>query len=218
MCNNCSAWLAALICRVRRAGPPLPSPPSATVVLFLRIVRSDGQPAESAGLLFAGAAGGQADSLAAAAPDAEAGTAPVRRQHRPGALQCGRYRSVLSDMRCAVSAPYLMRGVCRGERASNCLLFSVHRLVCALWRPIEGQSPQALRRIATASERTRPRPVRTPAARSPLRLLVDGCGEVTLLEPSAADVADVRELEGSLVRGGDGPPRDRGRRRGSSSA
>eukprot|EP01049_Picozoa_sp_SAG25_P013687 SAG25_NODE_2191_length_1855_cov_1.302392_2_plen_180_part_00 len=103
-------------------GADKPSPPSATVVLFLRIVRSDGQPAESAGLLFAGAAGGQADSLAAAAPDAEAGTAPVRRQHRPGALQCGRYRSVLSDMRCAVSAPYLMRGVCRGECASNCLL------------------------------------------------------------------------------------------------
>eukprot|EP01047_Picozoa_sp_COSAG01_P073248 COSAG01_NODE_11887_length_1840_cov_33.971855_2_plen_118_part_00 len=116
---------------------------------------------------------------------------PDRRQHRAGARQYGRSQSALSDVRCAASALYQVRGVCRGESASNCLLFSVHCFVFALQRPIEGHSPQALRRIATASEYTCPRPVRAPAARSQLQLLVDGCGEVTLLEPSTAGDGDV---------------------------
>jgi hypothetical protein len=70
----------------------------------------------------ASAGGGQADSqpqLGSGCPDAKAGTAPARRQHRPGALQCDRSRPALSDVRCAVGALYLMCSVCRGECAST---------------------------------------------------------------------------------------------------
>ena len=64
-------------------------------------------------------------------------------------------------------------------------------LVCALRRSGAWQSPQALKRTATALEHAFSEPVRTLAARCRYRLLADGCGEVTLLELSAAGASDV---------------------------
>ena len=132
-------------------------------------------------------------------PNAEAGTAPFRRHYRPGGLQDSRSPLALSDVPGAVGALYLTHSVCEGESASNCLLFSVHRLVCALRRSGAGKSPQVQRRTATASERAFSGPVRTLAARCRYRLLADGCGEVTLLELSAAGASDV---EGALAMSG----------------
>ena len=103
-----------------------------------------------------------------------------------------------------VGALYQVRGVCRGECASNCLLFSVHRLVCALRRPIEGHSPQALRRIATASERTCPRPVWTPWERDTLPVTFQSAGRQ---QPASRHAAAARQASASQARsqaGGEG--------------